>query len=330
MTTMTRSWNRIIASTTRPTGVSVSARSPSTFSTIAVDESETRKPVNTAGPTPTPRSASPPATAPIVSATWSPPPRKIGRASRAISASENSTPIENRSRMTPTSASCATRSDVADEPERLRPDHDAGQQEPGDRAPTGPGSTGTRRRRRRRTGRPVRRRTGGGRRRGAGCVQARAGRGGRPYARAHRPARTACSPKRNRPARAGRRLRGGVDRQLRLRRHPDAARRELVDGVEQAPEGPGPLGSKVEVEQTGVLGLVLRFSVRLARRHEVYERRLAVPRPFRVAVKHGVVGEIDGVGRDCAEAREEPRLVFVTRQHDSDGERKRELPEIAS
>ena len=107
---MTKSWNRIIARTVRPTGVSVSARSPSTLSTMAVDESETRKPVNTAGPTPTPNRTSPPVTAPIVSATWSPPPRKIGRASRAIWASENSTPMENRSRITPTSASWATRS----------------------------------------------------------------------------------------------------------------------------------------------------------------------------------------------------------------------------
>ena len=103
--TTARSWKMSTPSVACPSSLPVRRSAPSSLSTIAVDDSDTKQPVNTAGRQPTPKAMSSSATAATVPSTCAVPATKISREIRASFSSENSMPIVNNSSTTPTSAS---------------------------------------------------------------------------------------------------------------------------------------------------------------------------------------------------------------------------------
>ena len=103
-----RSWKISRPSVTCPWGDAVSPRSPSSLSTIAVEDSDTRNPVKSAARHSTPSAASAPSTPRLASDTCSPPPPKMSVLMRHSFSRLNSMPIVNSSRMTPISAASLT------------------------------------------------------------------------------------------------------------------------------------------------------------------------------------------------------------------------------
>jgi len=77
------------------------------LSTIAVDDSATRKPVKIAGPRATPAAASNAAVSATAPATCRPPPSSTSRRIRLSRWSENSMPMVNSSSITPISAAAS-------------------------------------------------------------------------------------------------------------------------------------------------------------------------------------------------------------------------------
>ena len=90
-----------------PVGEDVWLRSPSSFRTIAVDDCDTSRPVNSAGLRSAPASTSTPVVRPTAPATCSEPPSSTRRRIAISREIENSMPIVNGSRMTPTSAAAS-------------------------------------------------------------------------------------------------------------------------------------------------------------------------------------------------------------------------------
>ena len=90
-----------------PVGEPVAPRSPSSLRTMAVDDSETSRPVNRAARSSTPASSSTPVVTPTAEKTCSDPPSSTSRRMAMSRPIENSMPIVNSSRMTPSSAAAS-------------------------------------------------------------------------------------------------------------------------------------------------------------------------------------------------------------------------------
>ncbi len=108
--TTARSWKMRNETATRPVGVVDVRRSASIFNTMAVELSETRRPVNTAVRHSTSAASRIPVTMPVLRPTWMAPPPRIRPASWRRRVRLNSMPMVNSSRTTPMSADWFTRS----------------------------------------------------------------------------------------------------------------------------------------------------------------------------------------------------------------------------
>ena len=91
-----------------PGSVLVSPRLPRSLSTMAVDESATRKPVNNPACHDTPKASKIPIVASAVRPTCMPPPPKISFLIRASFSRLNSMPMVKSSKITPTCAVAST------------------------------------------------------------------------------------------------------------------------------------------------------------------------------------------------------------------------------
>ncbi len=116
-----RSWKISRPRLTWPNVVPDSPRSPSSFKTMAVDDSETRNPVNSAGRQPTPNGSSTAIVATLASSTCNPPPPKISVVMRPSFSRLNSMPMVKSSRMTPNSAAAFTSAGSETTPSALGP-----------------------------------------------------------------------------------------------------------------------------------------------------------------------------------------------------------------
>ena len=103
--TTLRSWKIKIPAQRRPFGESISPRSVSSLSTMAVLLIATKKPANTPFSNESPRANATIRTAPAVNITCRRPPANTVRLALMNSSSENSMPIRNNNRIIPTSAS---------------------------------------------------------------------------------------------------------------------------------------------------------------------------------------------------------------------------------
>ncbi len=116
MPTMARSWKISTARLAWPRAVPDSPRAARILSTMAVELRATRKPVKIAVGASTPPAIASPAVRAVASTTWSPPPPRISRRMRPSRSRENSMPIVNSRRMTPTSAATSTTSWLSTRP----------------------------------------------------------------------------------------------------------------------------------------------------------------------------------------------------------------------
>ena len=109
MTMIARSWKISRPSAHLPVRRRRSRRGrPSSLSTIAVDDSDTRKPVKSAARQSTPNAQQHQHVARLASTTWSPPPPKISVLIAPSLSRLNSMPMVKSSRMTPISAAALT------------------------------------------------------------------------------------------------------------------------------------------------------------------------------------------------------------------------------